>query len=187
EGVPAAAAVTPASKVSVTVSAPKKLEVGKKEIVRVEVKNTSLSRRKSVRVTVSFPKSIVPVRDTDGAPFDKDGLHYVIEEMVAGGTVLKQIEFEGVAADAAAVVKARLTADQVPAQSSEAAISVTSTIKPPGTPGSGIPGGIEAPANAGNLVVTAVAANEPITVGGQVTYRIDLKNQSPQPDDDVSI
>ena len=55
-------------------------------------------------------------------------------------------------------------------------------------PGSGLPGAaIEPPANAGNLKVNIAALNEPIGVGMQVTYRIDLENQSKQADDDVLI
>lgn len=189
EGVATAAPTATIPKVSVIVSGPRKLEVGKKERVRIEIKNGSSTKLKNVRILVSFPKSLVPISDTDGAPFDNEGLHYVIQEIVAGGNVIKQIEFEGTSVDPTATVRARLTADQIPAQSSEAVISIgASPITPPRNPGSGIPGGgIESPPNADNLKVKIAPLNEPIAVNGQVTYHIDLKNESNQPDDDVAI
>src|SRR6185436_17044374 len=186
EGVPAAAAAIASPKVSVLVVAPPKLEVGKKTIVKIEIKNGSLAALTNLRLTASFPKSLVPLRDSDGAPFDDEGLHCLIPRMIAGESVVKQIEFEGAKADAAALIKARLTSDQAPAQTSEATINVASpAITPPRTPGSGIPGAaIEPPANAGNLKVSVAALNEPIGLNMQVTYRINLKNESTQPDDD---
>lgn len=189
EAVPAAAAAVPSPKVSVLVVAPPKLEVGKKTIVKLEIKNGSLAALTNLRLTASFPKSLVPLRDSDGAPFDDEGLHYLIPRLMAGESVVKQIEFEGAKVDSAALIKARLTSDQAPAQTSEGTINVAApAITPPRVPGSGIPGAaIEPPANAGNLKVTVVAANEPIGLNMQVTYRIDLKNESPQADDDVSI
>ena len=189
EGVAASAAVPATPRVSVLMSGARKLEVGKKEIVKIEIKNGSSAPLSNLRLTVSFPKSLVPIRDTDGAPFDNEGLHYLIPRLMAGESVVKQIEFEGAVADPAARVKTRLTSDQTAAQTSEATINVASpAITPPRTGGSGIPGvGIEPPANAGNLKVSVVAANEPIGLNGQVVYRIDLKNESNQADDDVSI
>ena len=188
EAVPPAAAVA-SPKVSVLVVAPPKLEVGKKAIVKIEIKNGSLAALTNLRLTASFPKSLVPLRDSDGAPFDDEGLHYLIPRMMAGETVVKQIEFEGAKADPAAHIKARLTSDQAAVQTSEATINVaTPAITPPRNPGSGIPGAaIEPPANAGNLKVSVAALNEPIGLNMQVTYRINLKNESTQPDDDVAI
>jgi uncharacterized repeat protein (TIGR01451 family) len=189
EALPVAAVAIASPKVSVLVVAPRKLEVGKKEIVRIEIKNGSSAPLTNLRLTASFPKSLVPLRDSDGAPFDDEGLHYLIPRMMAGETVVKQIEFEGAKVDPTARIKARLTSDQTAAKTSEATTNVAApAIMPPRTPGSGLPGAaIGPPANAGNLKVSVVAANEPIGLNMQVTYRINLKNESTQADDDVSI
>ncbi|MFN0019320.1 MAG: hypothetical protein ACKVP0_13735 [Pirellulaceae bacterium] len=188
EAVAASGAITMPT-VSVLVSGPRKLEVGKKDIARIEIKNGSNSPLTNLRLTASFPKSLAPIRATGGAPVDEEGLSWLIARLIPGESVVKEIEFEGASVDPRAVVKARLTFDQAPVQTSEATINVTAAaITPPRAPGSGLPGvGIEPPANAGNLKVNVAALNEPIGVGMQVTYRIELENQSTQADDDVAI
>ncbi len=187
EAVAAAAEAMP--KVSVVVSAPRKLEVGKKDIVRIEIKNGSSTPLTNLRLTASFPKSLAAIQASGGAPLDEEGLNWLIARLIPGESVVKQIEFEGAAVDAAALIKARLTSDQAPVQISQGSINVaTPAITPPRPPGSGIPGtGITPPANAENLKVDVAALNEPIGVGMTVTYRIDVENRSPQADDDVSI
>ncbi len=189
EAVAAASGALALPKVSVLISGPRKLEMGKKEITRIEIKNGSSAPLTNLRLTVSFPKSLAPIRATGGAPVDEEGLNWLIARLIPGETVVKEIEFEGAAVDAQALLNARLTSDQAPVQTSQAVINVTAAaITPPRAPGSGLPGAaIEPPANAGNLKINVAALNEPIGVGMQVTYRIDLKNESTQADDEVSI
>jgi uncharacterized repeat protein (TIGR01451 family) len=177
-------------KVSVLVSGPQKLEVGKIQKVNITIKNDSSAPLTNLQLTASFPKSLTPKRASGGAPLvDDKELNWSIPQLKSGESVVKQIEFEGAAIDPAAIVKARLTSDQAPSQTSEAAINVTPpAITPPRSPDTGIPGAdIPPPANAGNLKVNVAALNEPIGVGEQVTYRIDLSNQGAQGEEDVVI
>ncbi|MBC7855014.1 MAG: DUF11 domain-containing protein [Pirellulaceae bacterium] len=187
EAVAAAAAAVP--KVSVLVSGPRKLEVGKKGIVRIEIKNGSAAPLTNLRLAASFSGSLSAIQASGGAPLDDEGLSWLIPRLMSGEAVVKEIEFEGAAVDAKAVVKARLTSDQAAVQTSEASINVAApAITPPRVPGSGLPGAaIEPPANAGNLIVSVAASDEPIGVGMEVTYRIDLQNKSTLSDDDVAI
>ncbi len=187
EGVAAAAVAMP--KVSVLVSGLRRVEVGKKALVRIEIKNGSTVPLTNLRLAASFSGSLAAIQASGGAPLDAEGLSWLIPRLIPGEAVVKEIEFEGAAVDAKAVVKARLTSDQAAAQSSEAIINVAApAITPPRNPGAGLPGaGVEPPANAGNLKVNVAALNEPIGVGMQVTYRIELENQSKQADDDVAI
>jgi uncharacterized repeat protein (TIGR01451 family) len=184
----AAAVVMP--KVTLLVTGPPRMQVGgKKEVVRIEIQNGSSAPLTNLRLAASYAASLDAIQATEGPPEDASGLSWLIPRLIPGETVVKKIEFQGTAADARAFVRARLTSDQAPVQTSEAIINVTAApITPPRNPGSGIPGaGLAPPANAGNLKVNVAALNEPIGVGEVVTYRIELENQGAQSDDDVAM
>ena len=203
-GVAAAASPpTPlASPVVVDIQAPAEIKVGQwqgappnetftnAQRVQVTVRNSGRMALTNVRLEVNSSASLVPAEASEGyKESETGGVYWIVTRLGAGETVSREVLLGGAEADARATVRAAVVSDQTQEQSRQAAIRVVApAISPPmGTKGpGGTKAGPPAPvANANNLKITAADNPDPVKVGGDVTYLIDVANAGRDNDGDV--
>jgi uncharacterized repeat protein (TIGR01451 family) len=186
-GVPARAAL-PAARagLSLNVKAPARIEVGRRGVVEVEVANASTSDLAQVQLAVEFPDSLEATQASPNLTRQENqALAWTIALLPAGQRTTRRIELEGKRADARASIRASASSEQTPEQTKEAPVPVVTPAAAPPL-GSKTPGKAPAAA-AGQLRVTIADNPDPVTLGREVAYRIDIANQATVADSDVIV
>ena len=200
-GVAAAGPAVPqASSVVVDIKSPAEIKVGKwqgtppnetftnAQRVQVEVTNGGKAPLTSVRIELNVSASLLPLEASEGyKESETGGVYWTVPELGAGETISREVLLGGAQADARATVRASIASDQAAEQVKQATIRVvTPAISPPMGGKAGPMGSKTGPAaNANNLKVTAADNPDPVKVGGEVTYLIDVRNSGMEDDGDV--
>ena len=181
------------SPISLEIKTSGRIEVGKRGIVQVDIVHAGRTPVTNLQLRVEHPPALNPVQASSGAGVEDNAVVWQIETIGPGERISRQVEFEGLEPQALASVRAAIVSDQTAEQSRQATIRVIApAVTPPGTkapPAAGKAGpmGAATPptANANNLKVSAADNPDPVKVGGEVTYLIEVTNAGERLDSDV--
>jgi uncharacterized repeat protein (TIGR01451 family) len=189
-----------ASQVLIDIKAPAEIKVGQwqgappnetftnAQRVQVDVTNGGRTALTNVRLEIETAASLLALEASDGfKQTESGGVYWIVPQLGAGETISRDVLLGGGEADARASVRAKVVSDQTAEQSKQAAIRVVApTITPPMGGKAGPMGSKAGPAaNANNLKVGSGDAPDPVTVGSEVTYLIDVTNAGMRADGDI--
>lgn len=184
-----ATAEAPTPRVGVKVTGPARLDVGEEGLYRIEVRNNGTVPLTDVRINFRHSASLFPTGVTnDGTEgLGRGEVSWSRAQLAVGQAIIWEFKGKALRADPSA----RSTATVTSAQGITQATDVVTPIGGDGAaaePARGVPDREpETTPIAGNLKLEVSESDDPATVGRVVTYRINLKNDSPQPDQAVQI
>jgi uncharacterized repeat protein (TIGR01451 family) len=198
-GIPARTAPVPQpqpSRVSVEIKSASQIEVGKRGLVQVDIVNNGTAPITNLQLMVEHAAALQPTQASAGAEVEDNAVVWRIDRLEPGeqNRTSRQIEYEGVQANSRATVQATIVSDQTAEQAKEATIRVVTpaitppagTKRPPAGSKAGPMGAASPPAaNVNNLKISAADNPDPVKVGGEVTYLIDVTNAGTRADSEV--
>jgi uncharacterized repeat protein (TIGR01451 family) len=183
-----ATAEAPTPRVSVNVSGPARLDVGEEGLYRIEVRNNGTVPLTDLQIGFRYSASLFPTALTEGNEAPNRGeVGWRLAQLAVGQSLLWEFKGKALRADPSARSIATVTSAQGITQTADIATPIGgdgAAVEPD----RGVPD--QQPDTtpiAGNLKLDVSESDDPATVGRVVSYRINLKNDSPQPDQAVQI
>ncbi len=164
--------------ITVKTTGPRQLVVGETAKYFIEITNTGAAELRNVQVLARYDAALYPVLASEGYQADRGALSWTIERLPAGKTVQRGIHYTCQTVSAKACNRVRVTTSTGAKVEDEACLEIRAADKGPVAPGTEK----TAPANppADGLVLTASGLANPVPVNKDLTYVVQVTNNSTQ-------
>jgi uncharacterized repeat protein (TIGR01451 family) len=182
-----ATAEAPTPRMAVKMTGPPRLAVGEKGQYEIEVRNVGSVPLTNLRIGDQFSASYRLTGASEGRKFNRGEVYWELPELAVGQGLRWLVEVEGTRPDPSARHVATVTSEQGITQTAEAVTQIAG----PGGDGAAVPErppvSPETTPVPGSLRLDLSSNANPALVGRDFTYRLDLKNESTEPDQAISI